>query len=98
MITNEPDNFSNTSVDDVCLSDHYLISSTFDQPEKIPSKFKTIQYRDIKSMSNDDFINTMISEFESQDIYNCSYKTGRLLRCYQSSEVPIPSTWGFTIG
>ena len=70
MITNEPIKFSGTSVDDVCLSDHYRISSMLNQTERIPNKLRTIHYRDIKSMDNGGFINMVTSELESKNIYN----------------------------
>ena len=95
LITNEPSKFSKTSVDDVCLSDHYRISSTLQQPEKIPHKYKTIQYRDIKSMDKNGFAHMITSQIESENVFNitsfsnCIASYNRILKSSLDNFAPL---------
>ena len=52
LITNAADKFSNVLVTDVCLSDHFRISCSFNTGIKMLSKYKTIRFRETKSMDH----------------------------------------------
>ena len=70
IITNDPDKFSDVVIDDVCLSDHYRISCSFVHNAKVISEYKTIRYREIKSMDSTGFTNHICHHLEDFLISN----------------------------
>ena len=70
IITNDVEKFLNPVVDDVCLSDHFRINCLFNNGKKVLSKYKTIQFREIKSMDHVAFSDLVKSKLELCNISN----------------------------
>ena len=70
VLTNEVDKFSHMVVDDVCLSDHYRISCSFEQGKKVFSEYKTIRFRETQTMDKVGFADLVKSQFETLAIGN----------------------------
>ena len=72
IITNDSKKFSTVNIDDVSLSDHFRISCSFKLGRKVLSEYRTIQFREIKTMDQIGFSNHLKSKLDDFCISNQS--------------------------
>ena len=84
IITNDPEKFSNVVIDDVCLSDHYRISCSFVHNLKVLSEYRTIHFREIKSMNSTGFSDHIRHQFEDFLINNQNSSFSNCIASYNS--------------
>ena len=84
IITNDPDKFSDVVIDDVCLGDHYRISCSFVHNTKVLSEYRTIRFREIKSMDSSGFSNHIRHHFEDFSISNQNSSFANCISSYNN--------------
>ena len=76
IITNNVNKFSDPAVDNVCVSDHFRLSCLFNIEKNVRSKYKTIRFRDVKSMDHVGFASLVRSKLESCNFsYSNTFET-----------------------